>query len=272
MLKLKMTDNGLMAIDKDGSLCRIVSEKSDNQILNNARSYLDRLNSDFMESVAKAKALSIPDSFDKSARDYAIQGDLILKAEYDRLFKSITHYPVSHNRFYNPKKSKKQKQKEKIDRLEKELKEAREVICSLSKEAKEACKVICSQREVICSQSVEIHRLKHQEATLIENQPTTVKDVPEAASMYFPANLKDDGEREFYRIIKISNKPLNIVNCIKKLCGQKGSGWEAVNGQTAVFKFQKNDGFDDGEFSITLTYDAVRKARDRLNLRLKTDK
>lgn len=90
-----------------------------------------------------------------------------------------------------------------------------------------------------------------------------------------PFNYADDGERELHRIINICSKPASIIDNIKKLCNQSGSGWKPVNNGVAVFKFQRNDGFDDGQLQITLNSDAVRKQRDRLYERLgitKSDK
>jgi hypothetical protein len=164
MLSIKITDDGLMIVNKEDNLCRFISKETDNQILNNSRAELEKLISGYAKTLSASGYLqSLSESgyvktlsesgFLQSLPEYVAKGEHILKSEYDRLFKSITHYPVSHNRFYNPKKSKKQKQKEKIDRLEKELKEA---------------------REVIYSQALTINRLESKELILIEHQPTVL--------------------------------------------------------------------------------------------------
>ena len=233
MLKLKMTDDGLMVVDKGVNLCRFVSKETDNQVLNNARAELEKLSSDVIASFDNVSSIldslfktSIPDYlktpsmldsktpsmldskipsmldskitsmsdslFKTSIPDYVTKSEHILKSEYDRLLKSITHYPVSHNRFYNPKKSKKQKQKEKIDRLEKELKEA---------------------REVIYSQAVTINRFGSKEFILIEHQQTTVNDSHKAKAK--------TGRKEGQKIIN-ETKELLYLFWVKH--GELGSG------------------------------------------------
>jgi hypothetical protein len=209
MLTLKMTDDGLMVVSKGGNLCRFVSKETDNQVLNNARAELEKLISDYSKTLSAydyAKTLSAS-GYLQSLPEYVSKGEHILKSEYDRLFKSITHYPVSHNRFYNPKKSKKQKQKEKIDRLEKELKEA---------------------REVIYSQALTINRLESKELILIEHKQTTIKDAPESK---VNREIKDSAPKhlniELKRIYDaaVDNSPKGITEHITMLSKDKSSGW-----------------------------------------------